>query len=363
MDVTTTNLPAINLVPLIAHYTGSFRTALPVAAVDYLALICLNSDLKPPALGQGQTRTCHECLRELCLETREFAKLLGDIRSDGARIPGAIEQRARIIKIENREEFLKAITTQSAAVADQRGQIADAVLLYHLCENYDNVISVLNKSLADAVGLDLGESPLELQPLKPLLEDASKSPATSQQNTPVSSLSLTQSTSSPVELAKNMITLYNDNAAYYNTITTMNRETCGALLRMLSARAHLEVNPPRYMTALEELNDIGILPLSANGNIPSIRASATAFGALPQILARCAGISVVWAVRAIGGERDKIVRHGSWETGYGGDRDALKEQLGSMAKDLMVFAGLVKYKLPSRVYDMLTRAGGDVGGY
>ena len=27
----------------------------------------------------------------------------------------------------------------------------------------------------------------------------------------------------------------------------------------------------------------------------------------------------------------------------------------------MVFAGLVKYKLPGRVYDMLTRAGGEVG--
>ncbi|RMZ79065.1 hypothetical protein DV737_g3549, partial [Chaetothyriales sp. CBS 132003] len=358
LDVTTTNQFAINFVPLVAHYTGSFRAALPVAAVDYLALICLNSDLRPPALGQAQTRTCHESLRELCLETREFAKLLGDSRSDGSRIPGAIEQRARIVRINNHADFLKAITTQAAAIADQRGQISDAVLLYHLSDDYDNVISVLNRSLADAVSLDLGESPLELEPLKPLLDSASKPTAGS-----AASLSLTQSTSSPVALAKNMITLYNENAAYYNAISATNRETCGALLRMLQARAHLEANPPRYMTALEELNELGILPLSANGNIPSIRAAATAFGALPQLLARCAGLSVVWAVRAIGGERDKIIRHGSWETGYGGDRDGLKEQLASMAKDLMVFAGLVKYKLPARVYDLLTRAGADAGAY
>ncbi|RMZ75489.1 hypothetical protein DV738_g5451, partial [Chaetothyriales sp. CBS 135597] len=358
LDVTTTNEFAINFVPLIAHYTGSFRTALPVAAVDYLALICLNSDLQPPGLGQTQTRTCHESLRELCLETREFAKLLGDSRIDGSRIPGAIEQRARIVRINNHDEFLKTITTQAAAIADQRGQVSDAVLLYHLSDDYDNVVSVLNRSLADAVSLDLGESPLELEPLKPLqpVQDNTS-------NNTTGSLSLTQSTSSPVELAKRMITLYNDNAAYYNAISATNRETCGALLRMLQARAHLEANPPRYMTALEELNDLGILPLSANGNIPSIRAAATAFGSLPQLLARCAGLSVVWAVGAIGGEREKIIRHGSWETGYGGDRDALKEQLGSMAKDLMVFAGLVKYKLPARVYDLLTRAGADVGGY
>lgn len=45
------------------------------------------------------------------------------------------------------------------------------------------------------------------------------------------------------------------------------------------------------------------------------------------------------------------------------DVNQLKGQLSQMAKDLMVFAGLVRYKLPSRVYDLLTRAGGDVGGY
>jgi len=361
---TTTQLPTINFVPLVAYYTATFRTALPVAAVDYLSMICLNSDLKPPSLGLIHTNACHECLRELCLETREFAKLLGDIRSDGSRIPGAIEIRARLINLNSREDFLKSITSQSAATADQRGQIADAVLLYHLCEDYDNVVSVLNRTLADAVTLDLGESPIQLQPLKPRKADGqSESSSTTQNGGPQSSLSLTQSTSSPVELARNMISLYNDNAAYYNVITPSNREVCGALLRLLSVRANLEANPPHFMTALEELNELNILPLRANGSIPTIRAAATAFATLPQILARCAGVSVVWAVRAIGGERDNIVRNGRWEAGYGGDTDGMKDQLSDMAKDLMVFAGLVKYKLPSRVYDLLTRAGGEVGGF
>lgn len=342
--------------PLLAYYTTSFRTALPVAAVEYLTLICVNSDLTPASLGAVQINACHECLRELCLETREFAQLLGDIRTDGSRISGAIEQRARLIKLVTHEEFLKSITSQSAAVADQRGQVSDAVLLYHLCEDYDNVVRVLNRSLANAATLDFGESPMELQPLKPRQRDDKREGSQS-------SLSLTQSTSSPVELAKNMISLYNSNAVYYNLISPVNRDTCGALLRLLSARSHLEANPPQFMAALEELNDLNILPLRADGSIPTIRAAASAFGELPQILARCSGISIVWAVRAIGGERENIIRHGSWETGHGNDREAIKEQLSSMAKDLMVFAGMVKYKLPGRVYDMLTRAGADVGGY
>src|SRR6201996_7985720 len=244
----TTQQPMINFVPLVAYHTGTFRTALPSAAVDYLSLICLNSDLQPASLGLVHTNACHECLRELCLETREFAKLLGDIRSDGTRIPGAIELRAKLIHLETRDEFLSSITRQSAAIADQRGQIADAVLLYHLCEDYDNVISVLNRALADAVTVDLGRAPMQLQPLKPRKSDG-KSPASSAtEGGPQSSLSLTQSTSSPFELGKNMIELYNQNAAYFNSISSSNREICGALLRMLIIREHLEANPPRYMT-------------------------------------------------------------------------------------------------------------------
>lgn len=361
MYKSTTDQSQVNFVPLIGYYTATFRIALPVAAVDYLSLICLNSDLTPAALGQMQTRACHECLRELCLETREFARLLGDIRSDGARVPGAIEQRKPLIKIESHDEFLRSITTQSAAIADQRGQIADAVLLYHLCENYDNVVGVLNRALADAVTLDLGDSPMELQPLKPRREQ--KAPAAGSPQGPVSSLSLTQSTNSPVELAKNMAALYNRDESYFGKISNANREVCGGLLRLAAIRGHLEAEPPRYMPALQELNELGVLPLEARGSIPTIRAAASAFGAMPPLLARCVGIAIVWAVKAIGGERERIVRQGSWDAGYGNDGDGVKEQLGSMAKDLMVFAGLVKYKLPARVYDLLTKAGGDVGAY
>jgi nuclear pore complex protein Nup93 len=363
----TTQHSLINFVPLLAYYTAAFRTALPTPAVDYLSLICLNSDLTPASIGSAQTAACHECLRQLCLETREFAKLLGDIYSDGTRIPGTIEQCSKLIKLDTHEDFLHAITLQAAAIADERGQIADAVLLYHLCEDYDNVVSILNRALADAATLDLGESPMQLQPLKPrdkaVPGQTQDGQADTSSSTISSSLALTQSTSSPTELAKNMISLYNSNAAYYSRISQSNRKTIGALLQMLIARSHLESNPPRYMDALEDLNVLGVLPLKADGSIPAIRAAAATFGALPPLLARCVGVTVVWAITAIGGERENLARNGGWDGGYGDDREGMKEMLGSMAKDLMVFAGLVKYKLPARTYDLLTTVGGDVGGY
>lgn len=367
MTRTTTDLPQLNFVPLVAYYTASFRTALPVAAVDYLVLLGLNSDL-PAGLGDGQTTACHECLRQLCLETREFAQLLGDIHTDGTRIAGAIERKSKLIGLDTHTDFLNAVTLQAAAIADERSQIADAVLLYHLCEDYDNVVRILNSALADAVTLDLGESPIQLQPLKPRQESSSTQNKSAETSDPGSSLSLTQSTDSPQKLARNMISLYNSNALYYNRISPQNRSTCALLLRLLTARSYLEDNPPRFEEALDEIHSTNLLPLRAEGSIPVIRASASQFAGLPQILARCAGIAIVWAVGAIGGERERLIQQGGgdWEASGVAEeetRERIKGMLNGMAKDLMVFAGLVKYKLPGRVYDMLTRAGGEVGVY
>ena len=41
----------------------------------------------------------------------------------------------------------------------------------------------------------------------------------------------------------------------------------------------------------------------------------------------------------------------------------MSEQLLQGAKDLMVFAGLVKYRLGESVWEGLIRCGGDVGAY
>lgn len=350
------------MVPLLAYYTSAFRAALPVAAVDYIALICLNSDVQPAKFGESFTDACHECLRELCLETREFAALLGDIRGDGTRLAGAIQQRGQLIRLDNHEQFLRSITGQAAGIADSRGQTADAVLLYHLCDDFDNVAQVLARSLSDAVAVELGETPMSLQPLKPrAMENGNGSLPDARDG---SSLSLTQSWSSPVELARNMMRLYDMNAMYYGQIQPVNRQTCKVLLHLLQARSMLEGPNPDYLRGVTEINDIGILPLEAGGSIPLIRQMATSFGTLPQLVARASGTSILWAIRAIGAERERLAQEGSWSA-YGSEDDlaALKNQLSQMAKDLMVFAGLVKYKLPSRVYDMLTRAGSDIGSY
>ncbi|KAH1487352.1 hypothetical protein LV164_008259 [Aspergillus fumigatus] len=356
LSFTVKQYPQINFGHLITQYTREFRTGYVEAAIDYFCLLCLNADL-PGSLGKSQASVCHEALREFVLETRDFAKLLGDIRSDGTRIKGLIEQRMSLIKLVDQEEFLKTITIQAAAIADDKGLVTDAVLLYHLAEDYDRVIDIINRALSDAVALELGSPGMKLQPLRPrtdLQQHANDEHEEAVE--PGSSLSLT-AVDDPVVLAKNMIGLYNTNALYYQRIRQINRDACGLLLRMMEAKGEVEAG--QWTPALDAINELNILPLRARGSVSFIRSAAQAFSSFPPIIARNVGHVIMWSITCIGHERARL-SSGVYENET---RQGLADELLVMAKDLMIFSGMVKYKLPPRVYETLARAGADIGAY
>ncbi|KAK2737115.1 hypothetical protein FQN57_000454 [Myotisia sp. PD_48] len=355
LSYTTRQLPQINFASLIIQYTREFRMGNVEIAVDYFALICLNADL-PGELGKSQAGVCYEALREFILETRDFVKLLGDIRSDGTRINGVINQRSKLINLDDEDDFLKAVTVQAAAVADDEGLTADAVLLYHLAEEYDNVVAILNRMLSDAIAVNLGENTLKLQPVKRQIEEQQQPTGREQPkpDAPKSSLSLI-STEEPMQLAKNMIALYNSNALYYQKIHQVNREACGLLLRMMEARTKVEAG--QWALALDDINQLQILPLTARGSVTYTRNSAQSFSSIPPVIARNAGNLIMWCITCISRERERLC-----SSPYDNDlRNNLLDELLMMAKDLMVFAGMIKYKLPPRVYETLAKVGADNG--
>lgn len=166
LSLTTRGQPQINFGSMLGLYTRDFRTANVSAAVDYLTLICLNQDL-PGQLGKNQVVLCHEALRELVLESREFSLLLGDIRDDGQRLKGLIEERSALIGLSATDDFMRTITLQAASIADDNGRTTDAVLLYQLAGEYDNVVLTINRSLSESIARPIGEDPMRLTPLKP----------------------------------------------------------------------------------------------------------------------------------------------------------------------------------------------------
>ena len=228
MTYNTKELPQVSFGRMIGYYTRDFRSNNVEAAVDYLTLICLNADV-PGLLGSSQSALCHEALRELVLETREFARLLGDVDSRGQRINGAIEERLPILSLPDQQAFLQTITVEAASVADDNGRTTDAVLLYHLAEDYDNVITVISRALSEAVAVDVGQEQTPLQVLKPRTDQ----PLSRLQDSSLSLLSVDD----PLVLAKRVMQMYEKNAnQYLSKIKEINRQTCGVLVRLMDAK-------------------------------------------------------------------------------------------------------------------------------
>jgi nuclear pore complex protein Nup93 len=216
----------INFPRLIGYYTRDFRTPNAEEAVDYLSLICLNGDLPSP-IGPAQLKVCHEALRELVLETREFTKLLGDVHANGTREKGAIEKRMKLLKLSSQSDLLHTITEQAAIQADDDGRAADAVLLYHLAGDYDTVVLILCKNLSNHIALDdgtIGNYSVESPPPNLALGY---------------SVSLA-SVDDPVQLAKNMLQLYATDATVLRAINLRTREACGVLLQISEAKKMFE---------------------------------------------------------------------------------------------------------------------------
>lgn len=372
LTYTTRQQPQIAFGSMVGLYTRDFRTADPAAAVDYLSLICLNADLDGQ-LGKAQRELCHQALTELVLETREFAALLGDIRADGQRIKGSIEQRLQLIGIENEIEFLRHITLVAARTAEDQSRTTDSALLFHLAGDYDKVVQIINEAVSLSLATELGDEPQRLTPLKPRQREGEQVPRELQ-----GSLSLT-AVDDPVDLSRNFRNLYNSHAMYYgklNETTAGNREI---LLHLADARRALESGQwpiavdvsspfsPSKSTLQEDhsltkpspqcIERAKVLPTDTAGNMTAIRAKAQAFNCMQPVVARTIGHIMIWAVMALANEHARL---------KGAEFDTPAQQnviahCKSTAKDVMVFAGLIRYKLPGRVWETLARAGQELG--
>ncbi|KAG4416486.1 hypothetical protein IFR04_010404 [Cadophora malorum] len=339
---TTTNLPQISFARMVGLYTRDFRAANVSAAVDYLVLICLNKDLKGQA-GANYTMTCHESLRELALESREFALLLGDMRSDGQRINGLIEDRVRLIGLQDAGEFMRTITLQAASVADDNGRTTDAVLLYHLATEYDNVIITINRALSEAVATPLGQEPAKLQPLKALSVN-------DQQNIQGTESSLT-SIDDPFILSEKMSRIYTGQM-YRSKIKLQNQEACVALQTMYQAKNMVENS--RWTDALDLMKSLDILPLAARGDPSVIRSCATKFSSLPQPVAHNVPNLLMWSIMCCRNQR--LILQNSQFGGNEGTRQAMIAEFKQTNMDLTTYTSQLRYRFPAHIHEALARA-------
>lgn len=103
------------------------------------------------------------------------------------------------------------------------------------------------------------------------------------------------------------------------------------------------------------IGSLHILPLDSNGSLADIRAHANNFSQYAPEVARNIGSVLLWSIGCCSKYRE-VLLNGTYEDP---NRQALAADLAQKAKDLMVFAGLIRYKLPPRVFERLAREAGD----
>ncbi|KAK4175426.1 Nup93/Nic96-domain-containing protein [Triangularia setosa] len=337
----TRTQPQINFGRMLGYYTRDFRAANAAAAVDYLVLICLNAD--ETAGGQQQAALCHEALRELVLESREFSRLIGDIKPDGSRIKGLIEERGKLIALGRHDDFIRDITSQAAAFAHDNGRTTDAVLLYHLAGEYNEVVTIVSRALSEAISLEIGEEPMRLVPVKPRLDGQAEAPGS------------LAAIDDPVELAKKMMKMYEEEYMFWKRITDPNKFACNVLMQMSDIKKLAEEQ--KWPQCLDKIIALNILPLSAHGDQGIIRQYSAQFAGFPQTVQMNVPNLLMWTVVCCTKQRERLIFGG-----FAGNETTARQmidELKQMSVDLTAYTSQLRYRLPSSLHEMLARASAD----
>ncbi|ANZ76945.1 BA75_03921T0 [Komagataella pastoris] len=315
------NIPEINFARLIGTYTRTFKISDPRVAVEYLILICLGGDL-PGDRGKEQIDLGLSSIRELVLETREFSLLLGKIDREGFRVPGIIEERKNLLHLPDKESFLRKITEQAAIKADDEGRVFDSLLLYQLSENYDTVISLINKLLGDLLA-------------STDLETAIDTPAER------------AAEGSIIALAERLMKQYNSSTEISGKVLLKHRETCSLLLKMVECR-DLFVKQ-EWEKALKQIGQLDMLPIVAGVNVAAARSKVEVFNSYDESVAKNVPDLLVMTLTCIAQLTYQLT---SSEFNGLVKSDKIK-YLKEVSRNCMLYAGILQYKMPRETYSML----------
>ncbi|KAK3777041.1 hypothetical protein RRG08_008893 [Elysia crispata] len=131
------SLRRLNIARLMMMYTRKFEATDAREALQYFYFL---RNLKT-AKGENLFMSC---VSELVLETREFDMLLGRMERDGTRKSGAIDKF---------NQDTQKITEMVAKDTEAKGMFEDAVKLYDLSQNHEKALSLMNKLLSQVVAV------------------------------------------------------------------------------------------------------------------------------------------------------------------------------------------------------------------
>ncbi|KDR68691.1 hypothetical protein GALMADRAFT_256474 [Galerina marginata CBS 339.88] len=315
-DVTPLSLPpsgppALSLPTFIWRYVRQFVKMDAKEALQYIYCITLSAD-QGNGVGKEQVETTWELVRRVIVMADggpAWEELVGGIRNEGGRFPGVLEQALPLLHLSSLPQYHTHILLLAAHHAQENSRTAEAIKLYNLAEDYTTVVSCLAAALGNTVALVS-------------LDEKGKA----------------------VERTAAEILRHYERA---NRAVGREREAVVRLLRIREARE--ERGRGRDEVALDIMESTDLIPLS--GDIAKITRRAEEFRDLHEALQKNLQTYLTLTMDALAGVHQRVKAAAV--------PDATKQMtLASIRKksrSLMVFAGILKYRMSPDVYSYLAR--------
>lgn len=326
----------INFSRLIGSYTRTFKISDPKVACQYLILIAISKG----GNSKEEVSKCHEALRELILISREFSMLLGELNElNGSKIPGILERQRVLIKLNNLNEFHHQIIEISAVKCEEEGRIFDALLLYQLCQEFDTVISLVNRLLAEILAATELDKPIIKYGNYEVLSGVNDSKDT------VDTID-----NNIILLAKHLMKIFNNNSFILDKITLKKKTTCDLLLPIIDIRDLFLAKD--WNQVILQVSRLGLIPVDVNDDLFKIRSLSELIqnNNLDDSLIKVIPSLLIIVMTSISQLNYSILT--KRYQALGNEREEL-DKLRKISKNCMIYAGMVQYKMPRETYSLL----------
>lgn len=328
----TLNEYEVNFLRLIGSFTRTFKISDPKVACQYLILISMSKG----GDSKEEIDHCHEALRELILISREFNLLLGELDvKNGEKTSGLLEIQRSLIKLDDIQDFYSQIIESSAKKCEEEGRVVDALTLYQLCQDCDTVLDIINRILSELL------STTELN--KSLIKSGNY------ENTEEGDKHVDTVENNIVLLSKHIIGTFNNNSTILTRLHKSKKNTSDILLSIVSIReSFLNKNFNQVLLDIENLN---LIPINAKADLIQIRETASFVeNSLDDSILKVIPSLLVIVMTSISQINYQILTKTFKSLVNENDEIA---RLKKMAKNTMIFAGIIQYNMPRETYSLL----------
>ncbi|KAI8319058.1 NIC-domain-containing protein [Martensiomyces pterosporus] len=313
---------AFDFAKMAVHYSRALPDSAADDKIHYLLLLTLPSLARSDAARARQKQVCEQTLIRTLYERQEYAHFLGDIQSDGTRKRGMLERYLPLLGISTQEQFSQTIIRRLADRSRDEGRLADTVLLYNLGERYNTVLNVLCKQLGEVLFLR-GSGAADINGgAEGALEDVEG-------------------------VARAVLTHYRQREHIARGLDDRAVTTCNTLLSVVDFLSSHERGA--YEDALRIIEATQLIPLS--GDVASATQHAERVRVLDDAITRNFSLILLTTMDTL-----SRLYAGLKESPF---LDAVKQanmqQLRKKARGVMVFAGMIQFRMPSDTYAKLNR--------